>query len=330
VPKRSTENARFEHMGLMNNLPVYIDEVSTMKPAEAVELVYLMTTGRGKGRLDRNAKIKEDAKWSTILMMTSNRAMYDKLQAENPDPEAESVRLLEFDLPTIPWLEPLLRDLNLLLESNYGLAGPRYIQYLVAHRDEVRARIEPLLRRVTEELGMLGKERFWTQAITLSLLGGEIAREMGLIQFDPWVIKPWLLKTLKRLRSDFSDTALTGAQIFAAYLNDTVRSRLVVSTANGVPVVIRPPTDGLAQRFDVATKEVISAKSHVLAWLRKNHFDPKKVRAYLLDKGILLGAEKRAKLDAHVNLGAGTVLASGSVPCWHARLDHEELGEVEA
>lgn len=169
---------------------------------------------------------------------------------------------------------------------------------------------------------MLGKERFWTQAIALALLGGELARSWGLIDFDPSRIREWARTETRRMRGAIEESVQSATTTLGEYLNAHIGERIVVNKLNSAVAVHRMPTRGLSQRHELDTREIFVQRSHVKRWLSENHHNYNEVRKELFAKGVLLG------MDARKNLGGGTDLTGEYVPCWRIRADHPELSDM--
>lgn len=330
IAKDDTPNARGEHLGTLGSLPAYIDEITTMKAEDVRSLVYLVSTGKWRGALGRDRQAKAAAEWSTILFTSSNDSLFDKLQAANSEPQAEAMRLFEMRFPNIPWFEAQLRGINIGLHMNYGHAGELYIRGLVEHRDLIASQIHPLIESAIDEFKMEGRERFWATAIALALYGGAMARDWGIIKFDPDVVKPWLMTETQRMRGDVEAVRMTAAQILGQYLNETVSGRLVVRKISGAFAGItgRLVPHDLCQRFESDTNELYISRTHLYTWLAKKHHDKNKLRTELIRLGVLIGGDTRKRLDANVDLGGGTDLTSANVPCWKIDTSHPALRGV--
>ena len=320
VPYDATANARSERLGMYNALPAYMDEVSTMDPKDVREMIYSIATGKGRDSLTRTRETRKGLDWTTVLVCSTNDAMQTKLQMEKANAEAESMRLFEFRFPmALAFAEPSRRIPRILLE-NYGVAGARYIENLVAHRDVVAPQLWSAVETVESEFGMASQERFWTQAIAYTLFGGALAREWGVIDFDPDVIRPWIKKETVRMRSELKDAAVTPLAILGQYLNEHVGERLAVTKLNTGFATNYKPMMKISQRWEKDANQLFIARGHIKAYLERRGFDYGVVRDDLQHRGVLVTA------DARKVLGSNTEIGGGQVPCWKVRTDHVDLG----
>ncbi|HAI19057.1 MAG TPA: hypothetical protein DCM10_14125, partial [Xanthomarina gelatinilytica] len=68
-------------LGVMNNLPYTVDEITNMHPESVSTLLYNVSQGSGPGRMQAssNTERKNDTNWSLIALASSNASMAEKL-----------------------------------------------------------------------------------------------------------------------------------------------------------------------------------------------------------------------------------------------------------
>lgn len=322
IGQDSTVNARVERLGTYNSIPAYMDEITTIDPDVLRDLIYMIPTGKGRDVLTRTRETREGAKWQTILVTSSNDPLNAKLQEAKINPEAESMRLFEFEFPRSAAFLEYAGILHSYVEEHYGVAGGEFIRRLVMEQDRLRIEIPAEIERLEREFQMQKKERFWSQAAALTLIGGRLARQWGIIQFDPERIRPWLLQETRRMRGEVAANIVTPMTLLGEYLDAHVGERLVVTRLNeGMSASNARPTRGaLSQRYEKDSGLLWITRSHIMHWLRKKHQNPNQIKKALYEAGILLNADDRKIL------GAGTDLSSGQqVPCWKIRADLPEI-----
>ncbi|MBK8772118.1 MAG: hypothetical protein IPM06_17090 [Rhizobiales bacterium] len=217
--------------------------------------------------------LRPGAEWVTLLVMSTNNSLQSKLLLENQNAEAESLRLFEFRFPRVDAFGPIADIIPNVLREHYGVAGPAYIQHLVENRDRIRARLAEVGAEEKEEFDMAGKERFWTWVTSLVLYGGELAREAGVIDFDPGRIRPWLMRELNRMRGTMDDNKVGPVSILANFLDEHVGERLVVNTMNaGLAAVQDKPYHEISQRYEPAIKTLWISRKRIKFYLDKKHF----------------------------------------------------------
>ena len=97
-----------QRLGSMQSLTPTIDEITNMEPKMMSNLIYDITSGRGKNRMDAKANRERLNKttWSIPVVSTSNTRIRDKLLSIKAFPDAELMRILEDKLPVDKFNDP--------------------------------------------------------------------------------------------------------------------------------------------------------------------------------------------------------------------------------
>lgn len=320
IKRNDTPLARLQRLGAYYSLPVYMDEITTIAPKELRDLVYTVSTGKGRDSMKADYTLREGAEWATILITSTNDSLQSKLQLEKAHAEAESMRLFEFRMPRVPAFTEVAGIIHGVLAENYGVAGSKYIEHVVNNRDFIKNDLGRFMAETERGFGMDPKERFWSQAVAFTLYGGRIARELGLIEFDPERLRPWLLRETQRMRGTVSESAADSVMVLAQYLNKYIGERLVVGTLNQQYASAgQRPSRELSSRYDKDTETLWIDRKHIRTHLDEHHYDYMRVRDDLVARGVL-GDPAAKKV-----LGAGTDQTGGQTLCWRVRADHPEL-----
>lgn len=328
ITKEDTALARVQRMGAHANVPVYMDEATTIPDKELRELVYMMPTGKSKASMRQDYTVRPGVDWSTILVASANESLQGKLQMEKANAEAESLRLFEFQFPVVADFGPIAKMIPAIVNENYGVAGAKYIEHLVNNRDAIRARLLDtgpggVMQALQDDFGMEDKERFWSQAAALTLYGGQLALEAGVIEFQPERIRAWLKGETVRMRKTLTESYVGAVAILAGFLNEHVGERLVVTNINaGMTAVNQRVYHEISQRFEKDTMTLWIAKKRIMTYMGKGHFDYAQTRDELMQRGIL-ESDRAMKV-----LGAGTDYAGGPSPSWRINAAHPELGAL--
>lgn len=323
VGRDDTALARMQRLGAHYNLPVYMDEATTIKPEELRNLVYSIPTGKNRASMKADYTLRPGAEWVTLFVTSTNNSLQSKLQLENQNAEAESLRLFEFKFPRVAAFGPIAEIIPTVLRDHYGVAGPAYIEYLVKNHLAIRARLLQVMGEEKAAFGMSDKERFWNWVTSLVLYGGELAREAGVISFDAGRIRPWLQAEIRRMRSTMDDSMVGPVAILANFLNEHISERLVVGELNAtMGAVHEKPHYEISQRYEPSTKTLWISRKRIKFYMDKGHFNFPEVEMELVKMGVLL--ETRVTKT----LGSGTNYASGPSACWMLNMGHEELAGV--
>lgn len=230
-----TLNAKIMRLGIMNNLPFCVDEMTNMSPQDFSTLAYNMSQGRGKDRLKASSnELRVNlTSWATMSLLSSNAAFAEKMLTLKNSPDGELMRLLEYKIgfkDAIPVAEAKqLFDHDLL--ENYGHAGEIYLRWLVANLEEAVKTTRGVQSKLDKELNLTQRERFWSAVLAANIAGGLIAKSLGLIDWNMKRIYNWAAEMLLTSRNETTPPLTDVSAILGDYINRHMQNVLVVNDA---------------------------------------------------------------------------------------------------
>jgi len=323
-----TEQAKFERIGIYCNLPCYVDEGSMLAPEEVSKLCYEMSQGEGRKRLKTDGTERQAANWRTLLVTSTNQRLQSKLESAKTQAKAESVRLFEYEVPKLPDFEQACKHLNPMLTTNYGVAGPIFIDYVVRNSYQIRQDIRAMQDAIATAANCQGEERFWVNGAACALVGGMIAYKLGLLRFEIAPVFKWVIETIRGMRRVVQDAQMDDVALIANYFDEHAGHRLNVRKADlgdgreNWAVIGREPFGALLHRLERDQRTIFVNRKHVKDWMVKKGEDPATVSKALIAKGILSPGDTRKVL------GAGTALAGGQVQVWKLSLKHPAFSDM--
>lgn len=267
---KDTFNAKIHQLGVMNNLPNTIDEITNMSGMEFSDLAYSISQGRGKNKM--KASVNEsrinNTSWQGITLASANASFYEKLGMAKNSPDGESVRLLEYKIEpnsAIGVAEGKAMFDHQLLE-NYGLAGDIYAKWLVDNLEDAQGLLAKVQARLDREVQFTSRERYWSATAACNITGGLIARNLGLHDYDMGKVYAWAKVMLSETRVDVKPPQATPIACLGEFINAYINNALVVngevdarSNLSAMPLL--EPRGELLIRYEPDTKELyISAK----------------------------------------------------------------------
>jgi hypothetical protein len=228
-----TVNAKVQQMGVLNNIPNTVDEITNMKPLESSDLLYAISQGRGKNRMrgSVNQMRTNNTKWQSMTLCSSNSSIYEKLSALKSSPDGESVRLIEYriepsDIISVAHGKEMFDH---QLNENYGHAAPIYIQWLVNNLEEAKQLLAKVQARLDHDLQLTSRERFWSAETACNIAGGLIAKGLDLHGFDMKAIYAWTLTMVTGIRGDVKPPQSNPIATLGEFINEHINNTLVVS-----------------------------------------------------------------------------------------------------
>lgn len=220
-------------VGFLNNLPAYWDEIRGEKTLQGfVQLAFQITQGKEKTRLDSTAALKEVQNWQTLLVVASNKSIFDAMAQYTGDSDAGVARTFEIVV------EPFDTDksraevgaLFMHLSSHYGWAGVAYAEYLAENAREIKELMHDRFTKLAAKLDMQASERFWFSIATTLIVGAELAYKAGIIKIDIKELTMFLVSRINELRARSKESmeGTTAPELVAKFLHDMQGETLLV------------------------------------------------------------------------------------------------------
>ena len=301
--QKDTDNAKIMKLGTYCNLPYCVDEITNMHPMAFSDLIYAMSNGKGKDRMEASGnKLRaNNTKWQTISLCSSNASFYEKLGNAKNSPDGEMMRMLEYKIEYSDALdmEMAKRMFDHQLMENYGHAGVIYADYLVRNKDSIIHTIKQVQAKLDREMKLTQRERFWSAVIAANIVGGLIAVKLGLINWDMQRIYKWATDMLQSLRIEVEPPVQDFMQVIGSYVNRHISNMLIVNDAvdqrsNMALAPVMLPRGELLIRWEPDTKKMYIESGPFKKDCVDLQINYKETLALLKKQGVLLSiAPKR-------------------------------------
>lgn len=199
-----TQNSVLKKVADLKSLPVYWDELRTMEQLKTiVNLVFSITQGKAKSRLNRDITQAEAGSFTTMFVIASNYGLADTIYSNTDATEAGGLRIFEVEATDLPKgiTDYQSRQMMLPLEHNYGVAGARFGSYLASNRPNAQRVLDQVNKALMAEFNFSSKERFWSMTMSTILAGAILANDCGITQFNLPVIKDFMRQSLLEQRA---------------------------------------------------------------------------------------------------------------------------------
>lgn len=328
---KDTQNAMIHRLGVMNNLPVTIDEITKMSGDHFSDLVYSISQGRGKNRMMQhsNEERHNATKWATIALCSSNASFYDKLASLKSTPDGEFMRLIEYRIEATDILSKEEADAIFTpLYSHYGHAGIPYAQYLVSNLEDAVDLVMQVQQKIDKAVGFTSRERFWSGAVACNIAGALIAKDLGIIDFDIKRVYDWIISELKVMRTEIKAPAQTQSSVIGEFMNDHRKSTLVINgeadarTGLGAVPILDVKYGELLIRIEPDTKLLYINAKHLRAYCTKNQVTLKDTLKGLEADGIYKGQVKK-------RMSKGTEIQTPAVHAYLFSIDNNDFINAE-
>lgn len=300
-----TQNALYARMGLYNNLPMTIDETTTMPAKDVGEFLYDVSQGKEKARLHRTTEERASKTWRLPCVTSSNRSMSSLLVSAGMETDAQMMRLLEITLHRSPLFARSTnagRQIYNFVASNYGMIGQEIITHLLAiGEDDLRVLLSAHQQKfnIKYNCAFNGNERYWETAFVLADFIGEMAIEKVWIQFNPENSIRSVLRQLGSIRDAVIDSAVDAIDLVTEYVNSLSDAVVTVYHNGGTTSPIcdteRLPRGDVRIRLDLHRQSATQPfdrgtltldRSHFKTWLANHNGDFKTVLRELTSLGL--------------------------------------------
>lgn len=309
-----TANAKYQQLGVLKNLPLYIDEISNFSPAELSDFAYGMPMGKGKERMARSAnELRENTTyWKTLSLTSSNTSSYELLSRFKSSAEGEMVRILQLNVDakpswfTINWCRKNLNPIH----QNYGHAGVLYAQWLCRQpQEDLRKLVEKWMDRVIEDTHKL--DRHWVAIVAAAMAGMEIAYKIDIAHFNYERIYDVVIKAVRSMKKEAYNKVKSSEQVLGDFLALNANNSLVIrengKDDNGydTKVPIATPKNRLVMRIEKDTKKTFVIKSEMEKYCSDIKYNFRELEKDLMAKNIIIKRRSRETIDKGWAQGTG-------------------------
>jgi hypothetical protein len=294
----ATPNALTQRMITSKNITFGLDEQTNLEGKVASDVVYKVSAGRPKIRLQASSNQERESEFITrlIAILTTNNSLSDIISTYKSNTSAEDMRILEPVMfkPNVPGYELTLERGIAMFDTykrNYGHAGPPYIQELLKLGPlELRRLISIEYMRVADRFSNSGEYRYVANIFGVVAVAERIIRKMGWVEFDIERIFNVVGKLFDNLIAGKKKAdADTREDVLGDFINKNIQNMLVVRD-HKVTVSPRGP---LYIRAEVDSSLIFVSTSAVKNYLNEIRMGVKDFEKRLTDAGVLQGKVRK-------------------------------------
>jgi hypothetical protein len=324
---QDTQLTKVHRMGLMNGLPMSLDEMTNAKPEEISTMLYGSTQGRARDRMKagENAERINDVTWKGLSIWSTNASLEDRLGTIKFDPQGEMARVVEIHLRT-PVPSDVLEAQKVFnrLMDNYGHAGHVYLSYVIPNLEEINRIWEETRDVIYSKQNWTQTERYRLNLVICALAAGVVTNNLGLTQFNLGRIAGTVTRRIKAAGDELRAQSTRAIESFAAFANKNINNMLSIDSkarANGLQNEPHTKPKGtLVLRYEPDTKSLFIVQKDFNRWCAENFVNAKEMRT-------LFEEETGQKLDViKKRMGAGWDADFGAVNAYHIKDAMSVLG----
>lgn len=332
--QQTTTKAFNAHCGVMNSLPVMLDEATNVEPKALSEIAYTFSQGTPGQGLNPDGSMRTTLhSWSTIMIANANRSLINVVGAGKANADAEMGRILEYEIVRVSKLtKEEADDVLARSESIYGEVGRQYISYLVTNREQVLELLRKAQKVLDKRIGASVSDRFHSIGVAAVVVGLTIAKRLGLINFDLTSLTDWIVMRTRTLQDRIQDNLPPMSSVFGLMVSELAAGVIVTSIegdsrANGkAAIVLTHPRGAVTGRLIQESGTLYLQQGLIRQWCAKNQADYGAMWAEVVNNGWA------APDIVSYSLGKGTKdYALPPTRCWKidaSKMDGDEAADV--
>ena len=321
-----TTNALWATLGVFNNIPVLVDELTSVDPATFSDVAYGVSNGQDKIRMTSkggNVVFAKSSEWRLNVYITGNKDFHGLLAANQANSQAEAVRLIQLNVDRYPPLvladraeypegeagDDAWKAASALVAAehikrmtqNSGHAGVAIIKYMLENEASVAKAMADMLARFTKILPS-PKYRFYRAHSACTMVVAQIAKKLGIIEFDLQELYAFTGRLITELADSVMETnAISADDAFSRMLSHLHPRIIVTSEYRDKRDGRGPETPRNRVLGDVAGRFVLGSSNHkehtghlmlsqkeVRDWCMKNRIDFHAMLNSLQQEGALM------------------------------------------
>ena len=322
-PQGATDNATENHLGTLHSLPMMWDDTTERISGEMLKFALHIPQGNGKQRMKGSEHDGRSVTWETIVLSSTNYDTMMQALSNQVSTDAHLMRMISVPFEQFHNTTAAMNEADQFkraILNNYGHAGGVFMQYVTANYAAVAARIEAAAEQAATDFTALPHERFWFATVAVAKVAGEIANQLGLLDFPVQEDYKWMGAHVGEMRAMHSEFKVDCVEELAAYLEAHLSETLVMSSkaTSNLDNVAHMPQRELNIRHEMDHGVIYIAKAALGRYCAEKNESIRAWEEQLVAAGVLLDRAKQK------TLGADTKHAKGQVRCWV--IDATKLG----
>lgn len=326
--KGTTEFALYRNAGRRHHVPMVLDEVSPWQPPALADFAYRYSSGRPReqGTPDGGLRDNSHISWTNFSLVNGNKSIHEALSAHPGNNTPQIMRVWEYMFDEgVETMDAVSgrKTLDEMLRMR-GIAGERFLQYVVPHREELAEMLEKAYARFMKLSGSDKDARYWGMAAACVWVAHKVTQSIGMQTFDSAALRDWIVVQMQKMGGLALDSVVDIDSSFSEMMGqlqtgfivtenegDLRASGDVCKFAYGYSV----PRGTVTGRVIFSTRKVYVAVSAVRAWCTEHAVSMTDMLENLAGKKWLKGKSRQY-------LGKGTAIAIPQAMAleldWHA------------
>lgn len=311
---KDTINARMNRLELMKDVNVQFDEFTEFPAEHTSDLIYGITDGRQKARMaaGANEERHRGEAWYTTVCASSNHSMLAKVYMMKSNPRAEVQRVLRYHVQPHNFTEKSeTDDFAKSVGKNTGHAIEVFVRRVMRDIATTKQLFETVQRQLDNACDLTMQNRFWSVQGAATITALILAKDEGLLSYDPAKLFAWVVDLIKKNKQDDRDSTTSIETMINEFVNENYGSILWIKSSedlrgkntNGLDNLVVPdmlPRVKLMARYETDVKRLYIPVGALRSWCNRRRLNADSVMKEIVER--MNGSKIRMRL------GKGTKL----------------------
>lgn len=235
IRPKDTLNGRMNRLELMKDVNVQFDEFTEFPVEDTSDLIYGVADGRQKLRLASGAneeRHRGDA-WHTTVCASSNHSMLAKVYQAKANPQGEVQRVLRYHVQPHNFTDKTETDLFAKSVGDHaGHAVQVFVQKMMQDIATAKQVLDTVQQRLDRDCDLTMQNRFWSVQGAVTVTALILAREAGLLSYDPARLYAWVVALIKANKADATEAIIPIDVLINDYINENYGNVLWIKSTD--------------------------------------------------------------------------------------------------
>lgn len=286
VGPKDTLNARMNRLELMKDVNVQFDEFTEFPAEHTSDLIYGITDGRQKARMHSGANEERHRgdPWHTTVCASSNHSMLAKVYLMKSNPRAEVQRVLRYHVQPHNFTDKEETDIFAKSVGDHtGQAIVPFVQRIMNDVATTKELLDTVQRKLDKACGLTMQNRFWSAQGAVAITALILARDIGLLSYNPTKMFAWVVDLINANKADDRDSIMSIDQLINDFVSENYSSILWIKSTedqrggdrwnkNALDNLVVPemqPRMKFVARYETDTKKLFIPITPLKKWCAK-------------------------------------------------------------
>lgn len=321
-----TKLSVLQHLGVLRNIAMCIDEITTIEPEKLCQFCFDVSSGRGRHRMESHSNRMRSnvTEWRTPVITSGNNGLHQLMTQYKLVADGEAMRVMEMEVyPDRELQDPVNKAMTDRMFSedlmaSYGVVGDKLLKYYVTHTEECKAELMEIRRRIDVRAGLTQRERYYSALCSVAMLGATVSKRLGIHDVDLDKFENWVVSLCRTSSEEAELNRIPLIDQMKEFLHEMVPFTVAVTSAHGKVSIMRDSASGI-----VHVKQ-LRDENHVYVCLSR-------LKSWCTDHGVPINN----LIEAMENEAGGVITPyrldlTSTVNIRCLRMDIDKLGDIES